>query len=92
MVFSGLLRHQLHRLVSGMNELLVCQARRSACKVLVTLFANSTPALGDIAEHLSQLAWKIKRKERLTIHDQETCRRFSDEIKLALSGDSFNSK
>ena len=67
-------------------------SEEALCKVLVTLFANSTPALGDIAEHLSQLAWKIKRKERLTIHDQETCRRFSDEIKLALSKDSFNSK
>ena len=67
-------------------------SEEALCKVLVTLFANSTPALGDIAEHLSQLAWKIKRKENLTLHDQETCKRFSDEIELSLSKDSFHSQ
>ena len=67
-------------------------SEKMLCKVLVSLFANPTPALGEIAEHLSQLAWKIKRKEHLTLHDQEACTRFSDEINLALSRESFNSK
>ena len=75
-----------------MNELLVCQAPKKRLQGVSDLFANSTPALGDIAEHLSQLAWKIKRKENLTLHDQETCMRFSDEIKLSLSKDSFHSQ
>ena len=55
------------------------------CQLLVGLFVTAAIDWVDIAEHLSQMAWKIQRQEPLNLHDQEVSERFSAEIKSALS-------
>ena len=48
--------------------------------------AGKTPvAWADIAEHLAQLAWKIREKEPLNQYDQETSERFCEEIRNAMA-------
>ncbi len=55
------------------------------CKLVVSLAESKTLALADIAEHLAQLAWKIREKEAFNQHDQEACERYSAEIRDAMS-------
>ena len=45
------------------------------CTLIVQLTANNALPWGEIAEHLAQLAWKIRRNEPLNQHDQETSER-----------------
>ena len=60
------------------------------CKLLVGLSAGTTAPWADIAEHLSQMAWKMKKQEPFNLHDQEASERFCAQIKSALSNDRFN--
>lgn len=57
------------------------------CQLLVDLTAGTTVALGDIAEHLSQISWKIRMQEPFNLHDQEASERFCTEIKSTLAKD-----
>ena len=60
------------------------------CQLLVGLSAGTKAPWADIAEHLSQMAWKMKKQEPFNLHDQEASERFCAEIKSALSKDRFN--
>ena len=45
------------------------------CTLLVKLTGNNAMPWEEIAEHLAQLAWKMRRNEPLNQHDQETSER-----------------
>ena len=60
-------------------------SEETLCKLVASLSESKTLALADIAEHLAQLAWKIREKETFNQHDQETCERYSAEIRDAMS-------
>lgn len=59
-------------------------AEETLCELVANLASNNTLACAEIAEHLAQLAWKIRGKEPLSPHDQETCERYCSQIRSAM--------
>lgn len=60
-------------------------SEETLCRLVVSLADSTRVAWADIAEHLAQLAWKIREKEPLNQHDQEACEHFSTEIRSAIA-------
>lgn len=62
------------------------------CRLVVSLADNTAVAWADIAEHLAQIAWKIREKEPLNQHDQETSERFCASIRSAMANDRIRTR